>query len=259
MKDYKNKIILIVIIVVFSIIFFVLEKFIDSNDFDVIAEGGEEAVESIEDESSLNNEDSDVSIGANESEKVDFSEGDLQGEDDEVIEESEGNKIYVYVTGEVNNCGVVILNEGSRIVDAINAAGGTTDKADVSKVNLVYVLEDGMKVNIPSSKDLKENSNFDFVVVGSGDGSSGSVNDSEMSKDDSAGGSSGKKNIGVVNINIASQTELESLPGIGPSLALKIIKYRNEVGKFSSVEDIKNVSGIGDSKFDDIKEYICVK
>ena len=63
----------------------------------------------------------------------------------------------------------------------------------------------------------------------------------------------------IVNINTATQTELETLPGIGPSLALKIINYRKENGKFSSIEDIKNVSGIGEAKFNNIKEYICTK
>ena len=64
--------------------------------------------------------------------------------------------------------------------------------------------------------------------------------------------------ISVVNINTATQTELETLPGIGPSLALKILNYRKENGKFSSIEDIKNVSGIGDAKFENIKNYIRV-
>ena len=62
----------------------------------------------------------------------------------------------------------------------------------------------------------------------------------------------------LVNINNATQTELETLPGIGPSTALKIISYRNENGQFSSIEDIKNVSGIGDNKFESIKDLICV-
>ena len=62
-----------------------------------------------------------------------------------------------------------------------------------------------------------------------------------------------------ININKAAQTEIETLPGIGPSTALKIINYRNEHGKFKNIGDIKNVSGIGDSKFENIKEYICVE
>lgn len=64
--------------------------------------------------------------------------------------------------------------------------------------------------------------------------------------------------IQIVNINTATQTELETLPGIGPSLALKIIRYREENGKFNNIEDLKNVSGIGDNRFNDIKDYITV-
>lgn len=171
-------------------------------------------------------------------------------------------KIYVYITGEVNVPGVVILNKGSRIVDAINAAGGTTVKANVTKVNLVYVLEDGMKVNIPNSSDLKNNPDFEYITMNSGDGaddtgiSGGS--DGNYSEVNSKFNSGTNNNYSIVNINTATQTELESLPGIGPSLALKIINYRKENGKFSSIEEIKNVSGIGDSKFESLKRYIKV-
>ena len=66
------------------------------------------------------------------------------------------------------------------------------------------------------------------------------------------------KSYDIVNINTATQTELESLPGIGASLALKIINYRKENGKFSSIDEIKNVSGIGESKFEDLKKYINI-
>ena len=67
-----------------------------------------------------------------------------------------------------------------------------------------------------------------------------------------------KTNKSLININEATQTELETLPGIGPSTALKIISYREENGKFSSIEDIKKVSGIGENKFENIKGLICV-
>lgn len=179
-------------------------------------------------------------------------------------------KIYIYITGEVNVPGVVILNEGSRIVDAINAAGGTTAKANVTKVNLVYVLEDGMKVNIPNDNDLKNNPDFEYITLNSGDGgredyyggvsSTGgsSSNGSASNSSNSSAGDGSERKYSVVNINTATQTELETLPGIGPSLALKIINYRKDNGKFSSIEEIKNVSGIGESKFESLKRYITV-
>lgn len=165
-------------------------------------------------------------------------------------------KIFVYITGEVINPGVVILNEGSRIVDAINAAGGTTSNANVTKVNLVFILEDGMKINIPNNSDLKSNSDFEYITLNSGDGRNDDYikneSDSESTK------SSYSKSYDIVNINTATQTELETLPGIGPSLALKIINYRNENGKFSSIDEIKNVSGIGESKFEELKKYVNI-
>lgn len=179
-------------------------------------------------------------------------------------------KIYIYITGEVNVPGVVILNEGSRIVDAINAAGGTTAKANITKVNLVYVLEDGMKINIPNDNDLKNNSDFEYITLNSGDGGredyyggdsstgSSSSNISSSNGSNSSISSESERRYSVVNINTATQTELETLPGIGPSLALKIINYRKTNGKFSSIEEIKNVSGIGESKFESLKRYIKV-
>lgn len=179
----------------------------------------------------------------------------------------EENKILVHITGEVNNPGVVALNEGARIVDAINAGGGTTPKADISKVNLVFVLDDGMKVNIPNSDDLKNNSDFEYITMSSGDGGrddytssygSNSSGTSSSSANSPSYGTGTSKKYDVVNINTATQTELETLPGIGPSLALKIINYRKENGKFSSIDQIKNVSGIGDSKFAELKGYISI-
>ena len=188
----------------------------------------------------------------------DGAEDTANGSNDEEAEISDINeKIYVYITGEVNVPGVVILNKGSRIVDAINTAGGTTVKANISKVNLVYVLEDGMKVNIPNSNDLKNNPDFEYITMSSGDGASDSVSKNDVSSEAGSGSASGR-NYGIVNINTATQTELETLPGIGPSLALKIINYRKENGKFSSIDEIKNVSGIGDSKFENMKGYITV-
>ena len=178
------------------------------------------------------------------------------------LEESTNEKIYVYITGEVNNPGVVVLPHGSRISDAIDYAGGVTSNADIMKVNLVYMLQDGMKVNIPSSKELKNNPNFEYITMSSGDekndDNSNSAKSSLSTFDDKSSKSESAFKISNVNINTATQTELETLPGIGPSLALRIINYRKENGKFTSIEELKNVSGIGDNKYDEIKKYIYV-
>ena len=202
----------------------------------------EENVEVVVEESEINSNDN-----------IEESEESKKTYDNTIIEEK---KIFVYITGEVINPGVVILNEGSRIVDAINAAVGTTSNANVTKVNLVFILEDGMKVNIPNNSDLKNNSNFEYITLNSGDGRNDDYirNDSDSKNTKS----SYSKSYDIVNINTATQTELESLPGIGPSLALKIINYRKENGKFSSIEEIKNVSGIGESKFEKLKKYVNI-
>lgn len=146
-------------------------------------------------------------------------------------------KIIVHVSGCVVNEGVVELSEGARINDAINSAGGSTLDADLNKLNLAYPLKDGEKVYVPSVND---EDTVDTIV-------------SSTSSQNSKGSDSG-----LININTATQSELETLSGIGPSTALKIIQYRKSNGDFNFIEDLKNVPGIGDSKFNTIKDSICV-
>lgn len=277
-KLLKNKVLVLVICVtIVSCTYFLARKAINEYTFktngDIIREDEVLSDNNMPESSSDKNVKDDSGIVAEEETELVLEETNESTEttESEISEKTssgkeqranESNKIYVYITGEVNVPGVVILNENSRIVDAINAAGGTTAKANVSKVNLVYVLEDGMKINIPNNNDLKNNPDFEYITMSSGDGASDSesVSHNENSTDDRGGDGSrdySNKN-SIVNINSATQTELESLPGIGPSLALKIINYRNENGKFSSIDQIKNVSGIGDAKFENMKSLITV-
>lgn len=158
---------------------------------------------------------------------------------------NEQTEIIVHITGAVKKEGIVTLKENSRIADAVEAAGGLKEDADMSKINLAYVLEDGMKIKIPSVNDKDEGTKQDVT------------NEEEIV--DIIPESNIKSEKGMVNINKASQTELETLPGIGPSIALKIINYRNENGKFSNIEDLKKVSGIGENKYENIKALISVK
>ena len=261
-KFLKNKfVVLTIIIVLLSIIYAWTNKAIKQYNFtnnkDIITE--EKWEENFDEETNLGVEESGNDkdeegdgIESDDSENgKEWKEIDDDGEKDTISTQ----KIYVYITGEVNVPSVVMLNENSRIIDAINAAGGTTGKANISKVNLAYVLKDGMKVNIPNDNDLKNNSNFEYITMSSGDGRN---DENDGASDGKIFGSSSAHSISFVNINTATQTELETLPGIGPSIALKIINYRKENGKFAAIEDIKNVSGIGDSKFEDIKKYITV-
>jgi competence protein ComEA len=159
--------------------------------------------------------------------------------------ENEGSKelVIVHITGAVKTPGIVKLPEGARIEDAIDKAGGLTEDADISDVNLAYVLEDGIKIKIPT---ISEEKNEEIIINSSGEG----IVEKEISNN-----SENK----IININKANETDLQTLPGIGASLAGRIVEYRNSNGKFNEIEDIKNVSGIGDSKYENIKNLICVK
>lgn len=155
--------------------------------------------------------------------------------------------VIIHITGSVKNPGIVKLKEGSRIEDAIEAAGGLTENADITKVNLAYVVEDGTKIKIPSAS---EEDIGDEDIIDSKSGDNIIIEENTISSNNSTQ---------TININKATEKEFETLPGIGPSLASKIIEYRNQNGKFESIEDIKNVNGIGDNKYEKIKDLITVK
>ena len=152
--------------------------------------------------------------------------------------------VIVHITGSVKNPGIVKLKEGSRIEDAIEAAGGLTENADISNVNLAYVLDDGTKIKIP---------NLDDEDIGDEDVLSKESGEGIIQEDEKTA------NTNMVNINKATENELSTLPGIGNSLATRIIEYRKQNGNFKTIEDIKNVSGIGESKFANIKDFISIK
>lgn len=156
-----------------------------------------------------------------------------------VVEEVEHIKIHI--TGQINKPGVIELEIGSRISDAIEKAGGLTTFANLENVNLAYALEDGQKIYIPSIEEKNEL----YIQEGIDENIVEKTNISDSEK--------------TININKAKETELEKIPGIGPAMAQKIIKYREENGSFKTIDDIKNVSGIGEKKYESIKQYITVK
>ena len=173
--------------------------------------------------------------------EVSFDEGLILEESININEEmnEKTEKMKIHITGEVNNEGIVELEEGARIDDAIKIAGGITGLADLSKVNLAYELSDGQKIYIPSKNEEIE----EYVESEAGENV---LEESEVSQ-------------GKININIADSSALQAINGVGESLANKIIAYREENGKFKSVDELKNVSGIGDKKFEDIKDKVVVK
>ncbi len=162
----------------------------------------------------------------------------------ETLDNEPPENVVVYVCGAVVNPGVYELSEGSRIDDAVTAAGGFSEDADRTYVNLAARLSDGSKLQIPTLSETsdetlaKEINSFDAEDNGSKSGASDEG--------------------GLININTASQTELATLPGIGEGIAGKIIKYRDENGSFKSIEDIMKVSGIKDKLFSKIKDQITV-
>lgn len=131
-------------------------------------------------------------------------------------------QIYVDVAGKVIHPGVYQLPQGSRAIDALNMAGGAKNGVDLSDINLAHIVVDGEQLYVGGSSNM----------------------------------SSGPR--GKLNINRASKSQFDSLPGIGPVLASRIIAYRTKNGPFTSVDDLQKVSGIGGSKFDDIKDLLRI-
>ncbi|MFR8146604.1 MAG: helix-hairpin-helix domain-containing protein [Clostridia bacterium] len=171
-----------------------------------------------------------------------------------IDENEEDTKIFVHVTGAVKSEGIVKIKEEGRIADAVEAANGFSEDADISQINLAYKLEDGQKIYIPSINDekVKEDEKVlekEYVTDEAGD---------DIILEDEISTVKTKKDE-KININTAMENELKEIPGVGESTAKKIIEYRKSNGKFKEIEDIKNVSGIGDSKFENMREKICVK
>lgn len=157
------------------------------------------------------------------------------------VQETEKKEIAVHIIGEVKKEGIIYLEEGSRLIDVIEKAGGETKEADLSQVNLAYIVQDGEKIYIPN-KNEKIN---EYITKSNGN---------TLVKENTLNNEKEKK----VNINTANLNELDTLPGIGPSIAQRIIDYREENGDFKSIEDLQNVKGIGNAKYEEIKDKVTV-
>lgn len=141
-------------------------------------------------------------------------------------------KIVVHITGAVKKPGVYKLKKGSRVMEGVKMAGGETEEANLNAINLARVLSDGEMVRVPEKIESGMKVPLSSVLTEVGQGK--------------------------VSLNLADKTQLESLPGIGPALAKRIIDYRNKNGFFKTKEELKKVSGIGEKKFNTLKDLISV-
>jgi len=157
--------------------------------------------------------------------------------------------IQVQVLGGVVHPGVYSLPEGSRVQDAIAAAGGLLADIDPNSINLVAKLQDGQQLNLPggTAGTSGNDSNVPYTIL--------QTSESPFTVISTPGGSS---TTSLININTATLSDLETLPGIGPTTAQKIIDYRTQHGPFSSITDIMNVAGIGPATMDRIQGLITV-
>ena len=137
--------------------------------------------------------------------------------------------LIINVAGKVNNPGVYQLPKGSRVIDAIKAAGNQRNGVDISDINLARILVDGEQ-----------------ILVGSPKPSSGKIAAKKITIDN------------PLDLNRATITQLDSLPGIGPVTAQRIIDYRTKVGRINSVDELKKISGLGGAKFEEIKSLLRV-
>ena len=172
-------------------------------------------------------------------------------EEKEEIIEAAVETIFIDIKGEVENPGVYEMQLGDRVIDALQMAGGFTDEATTDNVNLSKKLKDETVIIIPSYLKDYENVTIknDYEI---------DINDDIVQFDENESNEKIESSSSLVNINTASVVELMSLDGIGESKAKAIIEYRDINGDFENILDIKNVSGIGESIYEKIKDYITV-
>ena len=157
------------------------------------------------------------------------------------VQEAQAKEIVVYVAGAVNRPGVVQLAEGARAKDAVDACGGFLPTADTNGVNLAQKLKDGMQVTVPEK----------MTAAAQGAATQGVTGGAQA-------GAAKPLPEGMVNINTADEKELDKLPGVGPAMAKRIVEYRTENGAFQAPEEIKRVKGIGDAKYEKMKDKIVL-
>ena len=143
---------------------------------------------------------------------------------------SSGGTIFVHILGAVERPGLYSLAEGDRAIDAVAAAGGFLDTADQRRLNLARFVVDGEQIAVPAIGEIP----------------------------DAAAGVPGTAVGGKVNINTADEAGLDTLPRVGPAMATRIIAYREANGRFTTIEDLMNVTGVGDKTFEGLRDLVTV-
>ncbi|MGN0287058.1 MAG: helix-hairpin-helix domain-containing protein [Atopobiaceae bacterium] len=162
--------------------------------------------------------------------------------------------VTVHVDGAVANPGVYQLQgQSPRVIEAVQAAGGLAQNADTTAINLAAPVEDGAKVHVPQQGEDASNTQGTASA-----GATGGATGSGSSGAAAASGSAGSSSDGTVNINTATAEQLTALPGVGEATAKAIVEDRQKNGKFTSPEDLMRVSGIGQKKFDKMKDKVRV-
>lgn len=233
MKQKKNLIIIIVIIAISSVFLIKNNKFIEKNDSYVVSGAESE-------KSNLENND----IEKNDNNQGDFSKIE-NIEDVKTVDKTENmtKKISIYISGAVNSPGVVELKSNDRLMEGVKLCDGLTDEADTNRINLAMKVKDEGHYIIPrEGEEIALNDSNENIENNNNDGNNNTEGDNKK-----------------ININGASKEELDSLPGVGEVTAQKILDYREENKEFKSIDEIKNVKGIGENKFNDLKDYICIQ
>lgn len=193
----------------------------------------------------------------------DFSDSKEQTIPDSLVPAT-GATIYVHVAGAVRKPGVYPLKTGTRIFQALRAAGGATDAANLESFNLAAPVEDGSKLYVPSQGEDTSESEINGNNIGQTNSmplNSGLTYRSRSNPGSNRTVSNKFKTPGegYVDINSAGETELTRLPGVGPSTAAKIVEYRNSIGRFSSPQQLMDVKGIGPKKFAKMQPFIVCR
>lgn len=250
MDKIKRFLPIIIVIVIGSFIMFKNTDFIAKKDSYVVSEDENSNNEENKNERELNKDiDDDKEFKIDKVESTNYNQPQIDNEEvGENYHVKNSGKITIYVSGEVNSPGVVELDSNDRLIDGVKLCEGLTKEADMNNINLAMKIQDEGHYVIPKIGENTQVNAQDNINVSQNTDTNPNANQGMDNNTDNS----------KVNINSADITQLDSLPGVGEVTAQKIIDYREKNTKFKSIEEIKNVKGIGENKFNDLKDYISI-